>query len=79
MHPLDAYDNEEPYKKFRFRLGDILAVTDEVREDIGVSNRLRSLPPTLQVFVAPRLFCYWLISDRMRRSFSNFTITANGW
>ena len=56
MHPLDAYDDGDLYKKFRFRRQDFLAIVDEVSADTEVANWLGSLPPTLQVFVALRYF-----------------------
>ena len=56
-NPLDMYDDAELYDKFRFRRHDILAIVDELREDLEYPDtRQGSLPATLQVLVALRMY-----------------------
>ena len=51
------YDDAELYDKFRFRRHDILAIVDELREDLEYPDtRQGSLPATLQVLVALRMY-----------------------
>ena len=54
---MDMYDDVELYDKFRFRRHDILAIVDELREDLEYPDtRQGSLPATLQVLVALRMY-----------------------
>ena len=54
---LDTYDDTELYDKFRFRRHDILAIVDELRDDLEYpETRQGSLPATLQVLVALRMY-----------------------
>ena len=57
MNPLDTYDDVELYDKFRFRRHDILEIVDELRDDLEYpETRQGSLPATLQVLVALRMY-----------------------
>ena len=56
-NPLDMYDDGESYDKFRFRRHDILTIVDELRDDLEYPDtRQGSLPATLQVIVALRMY-----------------------
>ncbi|XP_025111928.1 putative nuclease HARBI1 [Pomacea canaliculata] len=55
-HPFEVFDDMELYRKFCFRRAHILALTDEVADDIAVTNRQGALTPLLQVLVTLRYF-----------------------
>ncbi|XP_025106067.1 putative nuclease HARBI1 [Pomacea canaliculata] len=55
-HPLDRYNDEELYKKFRFTRLHILQLTDEIAAAVELSNRRGALSPVLQVLLALRFY-----------------------
>ena len=56
-HPLEIYNDEQIYTKFRFYRHLILQLTDEVRNDIEVVlSRKGSQTPILQVLLTPRFY-----------------------
>jgi len=54
LHPLDRYDDIELYSRFRFHRIDIMALVDEVSEELQLPNRTGALPPILQVLLTLR-------------------------
>ena len=55
-HPFEAFDDEKLFRKFRFRLHDIIGITDDIERDINIANRSGSLTPLLQVLVTLRYY-----------------------
>ena len=56
-NPLEVYDDIELHSKFRFNRTEILAMVDEVRDDVEhPATRHGSLPALLQVLVALRFY-----------------------
>ena len=47
LHPLDKFDDDEIYGKFRFRRHQIIELADEVSEQLELCNRTGGLPPIL--------------------------------
>ena len=53
-HPFDAWDDDQLFRKFRFRRQDIKAITGDIEGDIDIAHRAGSLSPLLQVLVTLR-------------------------
>ncbi|XP_071944610.1 putative nuclease HARBI1 [Antedon mediterranea] len=55
-HPLDAYNDDELYRKYRFPRAEILMLTDLIINHLRQSNKNHSVPPVLQVCTALRFY-----------------------
>jgi DNA-binding transcriptional ArsR family regulator len=56
-HPLEVFDDQKVYRKFRFHRQAIFELTDEVSDVLEYpAQRKGSLPPLLQVLVALRFY-----------------------
>ncbi|KAK2156795.1 hypothetical protein NP493_1940g00002 [Ridgeia piscesae] len=63
------YDDVELYDKFRFRRHDILTIVDELRYNLEYPDtRQGSLPATLQVIVALRMYATGCFQNLVIRS-----------
>ena len=63
LHPLDKFDDDEIYGKFRFRRHQIIELTDEVSEQLELCNRTGGLPPILQLLLALRFYACGTFQD----------------
>lgn len=55
-NPLEVFDDQEVYKKFRFYRQDIFEIADEIEEDLQTLPRKGSLTTLLQVLITLRFY-----------------------
>lgn len=61
--PLETFDDEEIYRKFRLPRDVIMQLTDELTDQIQHANRLGSLPPLMQVLLTLRFYASGAFQD----------------
>ena len=64
LHPLDAYDDKQIRKLYRFTRGGCIEIINKLAPVLQhPTNRNMALPPSLQVFVALRYFASGSLLD----------------
>ena len=77
-HPLDMYDEMDFLARYRFRKCDVIAITDDVQEDIELVNRgEHTTVPSLQVCVTLRFYATGAFQQLIGDSIGNSQSTCS--
>ena len=63
LNPLEKYNEEEIYRKYRFPRHEILRLTDLIANDLNKTNKNHAVPPVLQMCTALRFYATGVIHN----------------